>query len=163
MIMRNSQQINYSKYLPVNEPRELRSGAFEDLTEADFRRWKIFKSYLTRTPYMFHILLMQQESICPICDSKLIIDKSIIHHVDYKHLCHYDCFLQIDKPDTKRPKRTIRIANCEQCKDMSGCITRIVLIHKACHIYLHVKEGRIYKKDKSHEEQLELFNGESVE
>jgi hypothetical protein len=150
--------INYDKYLPKNDTRDLRSNAFAELTESERARWKMFTSRLARTPYMSHLLHNLQGGICPICERPMIIGKSQIHHTDYKYLCHYDTLLRIAKPSIARPERTITVARCEECRDTSGCLARLVLIHKRCHIYLHIKEGRLHSSKKRSDRQLDLFD-----
>jgi hypothetical protein len=149
---------NYDKYLPINDTKDLRSNVFANLTESERTRWKIFTGLLARTPYMAHLLCNQQGGVCPICQRPISLDKSQIHHKDYKYLCHYDTFLRIAKPAIDRPSRIIKIARCEECSDTSGCTDRISLIHKRCHIYLHAKEGRISRRQDKNDGQVELFD-----
>ena len=147
------------RFFPINDSKELREAKFSRLTDAEITRWRIFRSYITRTPFMVNLLAQHQQSLCPICNKLLDLDRSVVHHIDYAYLCHYDGFLKIRKSTPKNPNRIIRIAKCEFCDNRTGCLERIILIHKKCHIYLHVKEGRksSIKKSINDERQLSLF------
>ena len=153
--------MDYVKFIPLNDTRSLRVGALSGLTASEKNKWRAFTNYLTRTPFMSHLLHTRQNGICPICEQPVGLNESQIHHIDYNHLCHYDTWLLVKRPTIIRPKRTIKIAKCETCEDREGCTSRTVLIHKKCHIYLHVKEGRIIRRADRHDRQIELFPAET--
>jgi len=150
---------NYKKFLPVNDSKSLIETDYGSLSPDDLLRWKNFKGNITRTPFMLGLLLSKQNNTCPLCGSSLTISHSVIHHFDYKNLCHFTKSLKILRPTPSNPNRKVSIAPCENCHDTSACERCIVLIHRACHIYVHAKEGRIHvrKKKTNDSRQLRLF------
>lgn len=135
-----------TRYFPINNIKILRETIFLNLTDAEVKRWRIYRSSLTKTPFMINLLHDLQMGLCPICNKFMMLNKSVIHHIDYECLCYSFEFLRIMKPTPKKPCRTIRIAKCEYCPDTTSCIEKIKLVHKRCHMYLHVKDGRIINK-----------------
>jgi hypothetical protein len=153
--------INSQRFFPVNTSELLRNGVFSDLTNEEVRRWGIFKGALTKSPWMREFLLKKQNGTCPICEKGITIEKSQIHHTDYQQLCVYSQCSKLPKPTVKSPNRKIKIAQCHKCSSIDSCVSKIILIHTACHLYLHIKEGRIStkgrsRKDRSDPNQIEF-------
>jgi len=132
-------------FFPVNSIGQLRTVMLGGLTASEYRRWNIFKGTLGKTPFMKKILHDRQNGSCSICKLPLSADKSVIHHIDYAFLCHFTDTLMDPPAHQEKSIPGRRIAKCEYCHDRTGCIERVVLIHTSCHIYLHVKEGRIIR------------------
>lgn len=127
----------YKKYFPVNNIKSLREEIFSGASESTLKKWRIFTSSLTRTPYMEELLRRRQKNICPICLKTIEMGKGVIHHMDYNHLCIYD----------KTTSKRFNFAQCENCPETQKCITKVVLLHIKCHTVLHIKEGRIVTKE----------------
>jgi hypothetical protein len=136
-------RLNYSKYFLINDSKQLRETKFSNLSKSEKQRWIAYKNYMTKSPFMINFLHQKQQKLCPICQKPIELKKSVIHHLDYDYWCYFDGFFRIAKPILKRKKRTIRIAKCEVCIDRKGCLERVVLLDKKCHLALHIKDGRI--------------------
>lgn len=144
--MNSSKWKNCSKYFPVNSSGALRDGLFGDISKEELKRWNIFKGALTRTPWMVDFLYRKQLGRCPICETPIDLRKAVIHHTNYQQFCIFSTTSESLSPTARNPTRKVKIANCDKCSNINNCVDKIVLIHQACHIYLHIKEGRIKKK-----------------
>lgn len=137
------ERIRLRDYLPANDVKSLAAGAFASLNEDEAKRWGIFKSAMTKTSWMKTYLKRKQVDLCPVCDEKLDIKDAVIHHLDYMQLCLYNYTLKHPQYSNQRPYQYRRIANCEKCRDVSNCVSKLALLHQKCHYYLHLVEGRI--------------------
>ena len=91
---------------------------------------------------MYEYLYKKQDSKCMACN--IIIenkDNAVIHHINYKYLCHYNI-----KIEGTGLRKNTTIAKCNECENIEYCSANLSLIHKKCHMLIHIKEGRIKKR-----------------
>lgn len=132
---------SYDRFYPINDIDSLKESTFKNLSQVDLRKWRNFTASLPKTPFVKDHLFEKQRGICPICKLDIIKSDGVIHHIDYNMICTYDKVVR--KPDTKQ-----KIANCEKCSKTEDCFSKVVLLHKKCHMLLHYKEGRIHRFNK---------------
>ena len=133
----------YAKLFPINDSKSLKRGRFADASDSILRRWGIFKNKVSRTPFMIKKLLEAQGETCPLCRKPILASESVVHHLDYDHLCIFDDSVIVENEKNGKP---IKVANCANCQEISGCMQRLVLLHKGCHFRVHLVEGRIKRK-----------------
>jgi len=157
-------KLNLEHLKPVNEILQLRNDIFSKESEPENTKWRIFKSYICRTSFMVEHHYFIQKGAYLLCNKRLGKNKTVIHHLNYDHLCKYDYFLREKKPTAKRPERTVQIARCKNCDNKQECVNKISLVHKRCHHLIHKNENtKIRKSGKNDEVQLPLFGESKME
>ncbi len=134
----------HEKYFPLNDIKALRKSTFTKSSRVTLKKWRIFTTNLTKTPYMVECLDGLQKNICPICLKNITKNNGVIHHLDYNHQCIYSETETIASENSEH-----KIAKCSQCSNIQDCIDKVVYLHKSCHMVLHIKEGRISKTAKN--------------
>ncbi len=143
---------SYTKLFPINDSKSLKLGRFADASDSTLRRWGIFKSKVCRTPFMIKRLLEVQGETCPLCRKPILASESVVHHLDYDHLCIFDDSVIVESEKNGKP---IKVANCASCHEISGCVKRLVLLHKGCHFRVHLVEGRAKRNRSLNKTELE--------
>ena len=98
--------------------------------------WKMFARRIQRNPFVKNHILVRDNHKCTWCD--LDIDKGFVgHHIDYDHVCEYKVMREYRSPTFKRPKRMIKVPDCESCSIansnlFSECMSKLTTVHKLC-------------------------------
>ena len=113
--------------------------------------WRLFSSRICRNTFVLDYLSKKCNNTCSWC-GKVFDDRPIvIHHMDYDNqCCDSSGLIEIPKPTPKRPNRTVRVPNCENCynsnRDMFlKCTNRLTVVHSVCNMIIN----RVYEKENS--------------
>jgi len=106
-------------------------------------KWSLFARKLTKSIFMKNYLKDKYNNKCPWCGYNLN-DNLVIHHIDYDHECFYNNYIKISHPTNKRPNRTYKAPDCENCykttnNKFNECIIRIAPVHKFCNLQIEEK------------------------
>lgn len=105
-------------------------------------RWRNFAGRAQKNPFMKLSCWMRQHGRCAICHRPVSTDNCILHHLDYGRICLTSSCIKVPSPTEKRPNRQITCPDCERCShenpsEFHECLSRLVIVHKGCHLRLH--------------------------
>ncbi|XKH50475.1 hypothetical protein LG275_12850 [Chryseomicrobium palamuruense] len=98
--------------------------------------WKMFARRVQKNPFVKNHLLNRENQKCSWCGWSIDND-FVVHHIDYDHVCEYKVMREYPSPTVKRPKRMVKVPDCESCSManpnlFSGCMSRLTPVHKLC-------------------------------
>ncbi|OZU87207.1 hypothetical protein CIL03_18110 [Virgibacillus indicus] len=129
-----------SKIIPIN-----RSMAMKEKHHGK-EEWKMFARKIQKNPFVKNFLLNRENHKCAWCGWN-IDNKFVAHHIDYDHVCEFKVMREYPNPTVKRPKRVVRVPDCERCcianpNLFSDCMSKLTPVHQLCNFNIakHVIE-----------------------
>lgn len=107
--------------------------------------WKMFARRVQKNPSVKNYILTRDNSECNWCGWS-IENGFVVHHIDYDHICEYKVIREYPNPTVKRPKRVVKVPDCESCSFEKphlfiNCMSKLTAVHKLCNFKItrHVK------------------------
>lgn len=132
------------------------------------RRRFYFVNKVSSNEFIKEYLLKKQSSKCAFCYNLLKQYDSVVHHIDYDHLCIYgeDNCISIKKNNSM----IYGVPNCAKCfsehpEAFVECEKRLSIIHKECNkkINDYIRGAEIKLVDKNSNDNLFHHNNEKVQ
>lgn len=120
----------------MNEKLIPKVGSDDVKENYNIEKWKTYARRMTKNEFMKMYILKKYNGICQWCRCK-IINKFVIHHIDYERECINTKLIEIAHPTEKRPNRVYKVPDCENCYknnplEFYECVKRIVPVHSGC-------------------------------
>ncbi|MCH5586351.1 hypothetical protein MK805_15515 [Shimazuella sp. AN120528] len=113
-----------------------------DKHKTNIERWKMYARRMQKNPFMKKYIVREGNNKCSWCEGYL--NKYVLHHTDYDHLCFYEVCIEFPNPTEKRPNRRVKVPDCETCfytnrTAFQECAKRVKPVHVFCNkeIYDH--------------------------
>ena len=99
--------------------------------------WKNFARRIQKNDFIREYLFDKYGQRCAFCGKPILLDRLIVHHITYQHVCITGESIEISHPTKKRPDRIRKVPNCESCQIINppcfeACVSKLVPVHAYC-------------------------------